>query len=80
MQQVFQVEDLYQVEIGNVEKLVFKLISQLKKRDEKIAKLEKKLKISMQYLEGALELEVSRQDAEITAVDVASELALDSTI
>ncbi len=50
-----------------IEKLVFKLISQLKKRDEKIAKLEKKLKITMQYLEGALELEVARQDAEIEA-------------
>ncbi len=50
----------------NVEKLIFKLISQLKKRDAKIQKLEKKLKITMQYLQGALELEVARQDAEAT--------------
>lgn len=49
----------------NLEKLIFKLISQLKKRDEKIKKLEKKLKITMQYLQGALELEVARQDADL---------------
>jgi hypothetical protein len=47
----------------NLEKLILKLISQLKKRDGKIEKLEKKLKITMQYLQGALELEVARQDA-----------------
>ena len=46
-----------------MEKLILKLISQLKKRDGKIEKLEKKLKITMQYLQGALELEVARQDA-----------------
>ena len=51
----------------NVEKLIFKLISQLKKRDAKIEKLEKKLQITMQYLQGALELEVARQDAEIAS-------------
>lgn len=51
----------------NLEKLVFKLIAQLKKRDDKIDKLEKKLKITMQYLQGALELEVARQDAEFEA-------------
>ena len=51
----------------NVEKLVFKLISQLKRRDGKIEKLQKKLKVSMQYLEGALELEVARQDADIVS-------------
>jgi hypothetical protein len=49
----------------NVEKLIAKLLSQLKKRDTKIEKLEKKLKISMQYLQGALELEVARQDAKL---------------
>lgn len=48
-----------------LEKLVFKLISQLKKRDTKIEKLEKNLKMSMQYLQGVLELEVKRQDAEL---------------
>lgn len=52
----------------NVEKLIFKLISQLKKRDAKIDKLEKKLKITMQYLQGALELEVARQDAEVASL------------
>ncbi len=49
----------------NFENLVFKLISQLKKRDTKIEKLERNLKISMQYLQGVLELEVKRQDAEL---------------
>ncbi len=49
----------------NVEKLIFKLISQLRKRDTKIEKLQKKLKITMSYLQEALELEVARQDAEI---------------